>query len=59
MPQQRPVNQRILSTPFTMAEMMAGQKKMANDIAAEIVGYAIEVVKYLHCPAHCAALHTI
>lgn len=29
---------------------------MANDKAAGIDGYAIEVVKYLHCPAHRAAL---
>ena len=56
LPQERPLNKRILLTPFTMAELLEGQKKMDNDKAAGLDGYAIEVVKYLNCPAHRAAL---
>ena len=56
LPVQRPANLSILDTPFTMAELSHGLRKMANDKAAGPDGYTVEVQKYLNCVEHREAL---
>jgi hypothetical protein len=49
LPDQHPINNDILDTPFTLDEMLQGLRKMSNDKAAGPDGYAIEVGKHLQC----------
>ena len=56
LPAQRPENLSVIDTPFTMAELNHGLRKMANDKAAGPDGYTVEVQKYINCPEHKKAL---
>ena len=56
LPAQKPENVSIFDTPFTMAELTHGLRKMANDKAAGPDGYTVEVQKYINCPEQRKAL---